>query len=316
MGLFGPKKPEGHTVLVLDMESGSVAATLVHVQKELCPRLFGEIRVNLPVSHSVRGSNLVTQIEKVLHDVIRHISEVAARVRTHEETQELGRVERSIVFLAPPWGRPNLYSGKPEFMDQMSAVVRASTESRLGRMPISFYTTAGLATFGNSILFEPEPALLLVVGGEVSELLHFDGSQVRAHATVPVGTHSLIRTLRTHGGLSELEARSAARLPFETPHLREPFHAAAFHIGSYVASATKDVLQGNVRKVRIVGEDVAAHWFAQALAVYEPLGAFFPQGGEIRALRAAHLTPHLAAHQEVPDARLMLGALFVDSRLQ
>ncbi len=307
----------GHTVLVLDVESGSVAAALVHVQKEERPKLFGEIRKYLPAPHRVRGDDLAKEVEGALHFVVQHISEVAARVRAHDASHDFGTVERAVVFFAPPWGKPDLQLGRPEFMEHMSAVVRTTTEARWGRAPLAFYTSAGLAVFGNSILFEPEPVLLFVVGGEVSELLYHDGHGVRTHATFPVGTHALLRTLRTHGALSELEARSAALLPFETPHLREPFDAAAAHIGEHVASAAQDVLNpSSVHKVRVMGEDAAAHWFARALSTHEPLGELFPQGGEVRALRAAHLTPHIAAHQELPDARLMLGALFVDSRLR
>ncbi len=317
MGLFGKKTPQERTFLILDVESGSVGGTLVRIAQGERPKLFGETRVLLPVAFSLSGSTLAAQTEQAIKEVVQKLSELAARVRMHNEAASIGRVERGVVFFAPPWGKPNLESGTPEFIEDMQAKVRTAAESRLGRMPLNFFTSAGLAAFGSSSLFEPEPVLLYIVGGEVSELLHHDGAGVRAHATIPLGLHALLRTLRTHGGLSELEARSAARLPFTTAHLREPFSAVAQHVGAHFAPAARELLgDSQVSRVRVMGEGATAEWFARALASYEPLGELFPHGGEVRSLALRHLTPHIAAHQETADLRLMLASLFVDSRLQ
>lgn len=329
MGLFGTKPPEAKTVLILDVESGSVAGALVHLVPEERPKLFGETRVLLPVAFSTSGASLAAQVEHALGEVVQKLSELAGRLRNAAaaHARPMGTIERTIVFFAPPWGRPDLKAGKPQFLEDMSTKVRTTTEARLGRIPLSLYTSAGLAAFGNSALYEQEPALIYVVGGEVSDLLHFDGEGVRAHATVPFGEHALLRTLRTHGGLSELESRSMLRLVAYPEQGRggrpstslrifdEAFGAAAAHIGEQFASAATELLDGQpVARVRVMGGEPAAQWFAQALARHEPLGLIFPNGGEVRAMRAAHLTPFIAAHQEVPDTRLMLGALFVDSR--
>lgn len=313
--LFGSKKSPEKTVLILEVGSGSVAGALVRIAPEEQPKLFGETRVLLPVAFSLSGSALAAQTERAIGEVVQKISEIAARVRMHSEAASIGRVERGVVFFAPPWGKPNLESGTPEFIEDMSAKVRTAAESRLSRMPLSFYTSAGLAAFGNHALFEAEPALLYVVGGEVSELLHMDGAGVRAHATIPLGLHVLLRTLRTHGGLSEAEARSAAQLPFDTPHLQEPFAAAAAHMGGHFVSSARELLEGaGLSRIRVIAQEPTAEWFARALSTYEPLDALFPYGGEVRTLRLPHLTAHIAAHQERPDLQLMLAALFVDSR--
>ncbi len=322
--MFGRKKPEEKTFLLLDVESGSVAGALVRLAQDQKPKLFGEKRVFLPVAFSISGSSLAHQVEKALKEVVQGLSELAARLRLHPEAHSIGRVEGGAIFFAPPWGKPDLEAGKPAFMPDMSAKVRTAAEAQLGRMPLSFYTSAGLAAFGARALFNSskldgfnaEPELLFVPGGEISELLHMDEQGVRGHATIPLGEHALLRTLRTHASLSELEARSAARLPFNTPHLREPFAAAAAHLGEQFTAAVQDLLQKErVQRVRVVGNASTGEWFARALSTHEPLDELFPHGGEIRAVRIPHLTAHIAAHQEAPDLRLMLAALFVDSRV-
>jgi hypothetical protein len=138
---------------------------------------------------------------------------------------------------------------------------------------------------------------------------------VVAHATVPHGSHSLLRTLRTHGGLSEAEARSSARLPFDSKHLKEPFGAAAEHYAQQLHAAARDLLSpGQYAHIRVVGAEPMAEWFARALAQSSALAELFPQG-EVRALRPAHLSPYLQTHSHTPDLMLMLGALFIDGQV-
>jgi hypothetical protein len=159
-----------------------------------------------------------------------------------------------------------------------------------------------------------EPCLVCAVTGEVSELMHLDGQGVRGHATFPSGTHSLVRTLRTHGGLSEAEARSAMRLPMDASAVREPFAAAAGEFARHFTDAAKELMsEGEVMRVMVIAPESSVEWFAKALSQDESLAALFPRGGQVRALRAHHASPHIAAHAEAPDIHLMLDALFVDS---
>ena len=302
------------TVLILDVENGSAGSALAQIAQYKQPKLFGEMRSHAPLGSRVTGALLSSNIKKAAANAIRHASEVAARMRLHPKAAPLGTVGSIAVFLAPPWGRPNLEGGRPDFMPEMQDYLRGELEAAFGDTPVSFYTSAGATAFGVRSLFAPEPCLVCTITGEVSELMRMDNDGVRAHATIPTGQNALLRTLRAHGGLSEAEARSAARLPFGTRHIREPFDAAALEFAGHFKNAVKELLSpGDILRVRVIGAEPAGEWFARALAADESLAELFPDGGEVRALRSHHLTQHIEAHAEVPDLLLMLDALFVDS---
>ncbi len=196
----------------------------------------------------------------------------------------------------------------------MTEAIAEEAARSFGYIPSSFYTSAGAAAFGTRAVTTKEACLVCVVTGEVSELMRMDEEGVAAHATIPTGSRDLLRTLRSHGGFSEQEAHSAARLPFGTAHVREPFNAAALHFAEQFKDAAQELLQpGDILRVSVVAAEPTAEWFARALAESETLSEFFPQGGEVRAMRAHHLSPHIAAHSPNPDVMLMLAALFVDS---
>ena len=301
-------------MLILDVESGSVGSALVQLMPDKQPKLSGEMRSHAPLSMNRTGLKLSSDIQNAARDAVRNAAGVAARLRLHPKAAALGRVGSVAVFLSPPWGKPNLASGAPDFMQEMSQYLRGEVGAAFADTPVSFYTSAGAAAFGARALFAPEPCLVCSITGEVSELMRMDNGGVRAHATIPTGFNSLLRTLRAHGGISEAEARSAARLPFETKHIKEPFAAAAAHFAGQFKDATKELLSpGDVFRVRVIGHEPVGEWFAQAIAMDESLAELFPQGGEVRAVRSHHVTEHIEAHAENPDLMLMLNALFVDS---
>ncbi len=313
MGFFGKKKKEEEkTVLLLHVENGSVGAGLVRLGAGQ-PKLFGQKRATTPVAMSLSGKALAQEVERALADTLRHVGEVAARVRLHAPTAPMGAVDRAAVFLAAPWGRPNLSTGKPDFLDSMEHSVRGKVAQSFGDLPVSLYTAAGSAAFGTRALITEDPCLVCIITGEVSELLRMDQVGVVAHATFPSGSHALLRTLQTHGGLSPEEARSASRLPFATARMREPFSAASTEFGRQFKEAALDVMRpGEVARIVVVAEEPVGEWFARALESVNELGELFPDGGEVRAVRPSHATAHIAAHAEVPDLPLMLAALFAD----
>ncbi len=322
--LFGKKKgaQQERTVLILDIENGSAGSALVRVSPGKQPKLFGEIRGYTPLGFRVTGATLSGDIERAATSAIRNAGAVAGRLRNTtageartKELRDMGTIDTVAVFLAPPWGKPNLEAGQPDFMPEMSQYLRTELQSVVDDAPVSFYTAAGAAAFGTRALFAPEPCLVCSVTGEVSELLRMDGHGVRAHATIPTGLHSLLRTLRTHGGLSEEEARSVAKLPFNTGHpAAEAARSAASEFAGHFKDAAKELLgPGDVLRVRIIAHEPAGEWFAQALSADESLSELFPHGGEVRAVRSHHLTPHIEARAETPDLALLLEALFVDN---
>lgn len=314
MQWWGKKSPKKErTILILDVESGSVGSALVRLSDTDQPKLFGEARFNTPLGMSLKGAELAKAIEEAARAAVRNASEVAARVRMHDEVAPLGAVDHAAVFMSAPWGRPNLSEGHPYFMPEMTEALAEEVARSFGYIPSSFFTGAGGAAFGTRAALTDEACLVCMVTGEVSELMRMDHAGVAGHATIPTGTHALLRTLKTHAGFSEQEARSAAKLPFDTPYLQEPFVAAGAHFAEQFTDAARELVgPGDVRQVSIVGAQPSAEWFARALA-HDTLADLFPQGGEVRALRGQHLSPHIAAHSSNPDVMLMLAALFVDS---
>ena len=100
---FGRKKPEGKTVLLLDVENGSVAAGLARLEPEGQPRIFGALRKNLPLSQSPTAASLTHAVTKAAREVLHHASTVAARMRGSEKLAPLGVVSSTNIFLSAPW---------------------------------------------------------------------------------------------------------------------------------------------------------------------------------------------------------------------
>lgn len=315
--LFGRKKardlPVGRTVLLVDIENGSVGAGLVHALANHQPRLFGGRRELVAPGMRLSGVQLSERIERTLASVLQALSRAASRVRSHRSAAHLGEVSSAVVVMAPPWGRPNLSRGRPDFLDSMTATSAREIARSFGYIPTKYFTNAGVVAYGTQALFGPQPMLLLSISAEVSELMRMDEEGVQAHATIPLGSHALLRTLMSHGGLSEAEARSAARMPFGNPRFGEPSTAHAKHYARELADVLRELMRpGEVARVRVVAAEPHGEWIAQALTETDVLHEFFPHGGEIRALRPHHLGEHVVAHGLDQDIALMLGALFVD----
>jgi len=311
--LFGGKKDAERTVLILDVESGSVGSALVQLMPDKQPKLSGEMRSHAPLSMNRTGLKLSSDIQNAARDAVRNAAGVAARLRLHPKAAALGRVGSVAVFLSPPWGKPNLASGAPDFMQDVAVSARRSRSGVCG------YTGVFLYIRRRGGVWRARPVCARAVLGvqyyRRGLRAYAHGQRgVRAHATIPTGFNSLLRTLRAHGGISEAEARSAARLPFETKHIKEPFAAAAAHFAGQFKDAAQELLSpGDVFRVRVIGHEPVGEWFAQAIAMDESLAELFPEGGEVRAVRSHHVTEHIEAHAENPDLMLMLNALFVDS---
>jgi len=313
VSFFGKKSPD-KTILLLDVESGSVGSALVRLSPGKQPKLFGEARFAAPLGMRRSGAQMAGAVEEAAREAVRHASTVAARVRADKKVSELGEVGHAAFFLSAPWGTPNLSEGRPHFLPSMTDALATEVARSFGYISSSLYTGAGAAAFGARATMGEEPCLVCVVTGEVSELMRMDKEGVVAHATIPTGSNNLLRTLQTHGGLSKEEAYSATQLAFDTPHTREPFKAAAAHFAGHFKDAAQALfLPGDVLRIHVVAAEPASSWFARVLSQDEELAELFPQGGEVRAVRPRHFSAHIAAHVERPDVMLMFAALFADN---
>ncbi len=317
--LFGAKKSKEKTVLIIDIENGSVACALALLTPNQQPKLFAEVRTALPIFPTFTSGLLIREIEKVLGETLAHTSLVAARMRGHEHLSHMGRVSEALVFFAPPWAA--LTSGKRGFEWNFDPALVSSTkktvESFFGSIPVSLHAFGAAATDTTNTLFEQQGDFLLCsMTGEMTELMLVQNGALAGRGTVPLGTNTLVRTLQSHSNLSPQEARSVLRLA-NNDHMPEgfsgePLRAAAAHVGAHMSDITKDVLQDTLAQgMLVIAPQGVTEWLARTLAQEIALGDLFVEGAPVRALHPHHLSPHVMAHAQNPDIVLMLEGLFV-----
>lgn len=312
---FGGKQPEGRTVLLVDVENGSVGAALLRIEEEKRPRLFGFRRKNLPLLRSVSSALLAQEVVEAAREVLSHTSTVAARMRAHFKFRPLGSISRVELFLSPPW--TNLQSPQWHHDDIVVTPLIEEITARFGHIPVSLHPSGRpLASVARGMYPEEETLLLASITGEVTELLLLHNGAIAGRATLPHGHHLLLRTLQSHNGMSEGEARSALRLPAHGGLNNLPMHEALRAAGSHFTEEFKDVarelLAPSTQSVLVVTQEPVGEWFARTFSEHSSLQELFPQGGTVRALRAHHVAPHI----ELPapkDIFLMLEALYIDA---
>src|SRR5882724_6071386 len=98
--LFGHKKPGGKTVLLLDVENGSVGAALVRLDIDKAPRLFGETREFMRAPATRDTTSLMQAIGISARTVLGKVAEVAGRLRTSSSLQarEAGVITEAKIF--------------------------------------------------------------------------------------------------------------------------------------------------------------------------------------------------------------------------
>jgi len=315
MSLFGKKTP-GRTVLLVDVEQGSVATALARLAPGEKPRLFGEVREHIPFTATHDSGTLARELLRAAERALAHASLVAARVRQNDTAAPLGTVASAAFFLSAPWGVPDLAADAPRFSGALREELINAARAYFGlpgrgQLPVSFYTGADAAAFAGRV-HTPEPALLVAMRGELSELLALSGRQVEGYATAPAGVRTLLRTLRTHGGLSAAEAASLLALAHETPG-HEALAAARAHMVHEMKRAAPQLIKRAGAHVLVLAEGGHAAFLARSLAEDDDFAGLFPQGGAVEPLAARHFSPHIAAHAARPDIFLLTETLFVDA---
>lgn len=295
-------------MLILDIESGSVGAALARRTGDTLT-ILNEIRSHAPVRPHRTAQALAGDIERLAQSAITKMSEFAAKLRSQSPGPALGDVSQVAVFMAPPWGRPNLETNTPDFVPHMQEVLRRELSPYFSS-PASFHTNAGGAVQGlraAGLAGGPsgeDKYLLCIVTHEVTELLLIHHGAVVGHATIPHGINLPLRTLRAHGGLSDHEARSALKLG----HLNEPLQSATDSFAQEFLAAGRELFDAyHPERVWVISP--MGEYFARALS-HPMLGELFPQGGEVRALGAHHIVPSLADGQR-HDLFILLETLFV-----
>lgn len=316
--MFGKKKQEEKTILLLDIESGSVGSALLRLSTKKSPKLFGEKRLPLRVLPTLNAHKLSEEMEKGVRSLLTHASEVAARLRhtaPTKELQDIGNVERVAVLLHAPWASVSLDTeGKvaTEASDTLLSKLRSVGEELWHTKPLSFHPFGvAAAHMGGHVLPQEKEHLLCIVTGEVVELLVIKNGTILARATIPTGFNTVLRTLGTHAGLSHTEARSAIRIG----EAKEPLFAAGAFFTEQLTEATEELLKGrNIDSVYVVSEEAPRDWLGRTLTESENFAELFPQGGTVRTVRPHHFSPHIETHAGTTDLGLLIGTLYVDAR--
>ena len=317
---FGRKKPDGKTLLLLDIEQGSVGSALVHLSDE-GPRLFGQMRSHTRILPTRDSKSLLHEVKLAARKAVDHAASLAARLRnaTGERSgtlHALGQISGAAAFYGAPWGVPSLSSGSPHFVDEMQDAIHNMLDEVLPAVPRRSYSAAGALVGGASRVLPHNTYLLVLAGGEITELIVLKEGAALGYATAPVGRFALARTLRAHG-ISDAEIQSLVRTD-AMGALREPLEAASGHWAREVANAASPLMrQAPVRHVWVVahGEEGERHatQLAQALEHSDEFSSLFPQGGELRALRGHMLGEHVITHAPAADLTLSLQALYGDA---
>lgn len=316
--LFWKKKSPiagGKTFLVVDVENGSVASGLAYLSSD-GPKLFGEKRLELPLARTISSEQIARDVERALGDALAYTSEVAAYLRIREETAAAGALSGAIVFLSAPWvslGRGS--SGlRWEFEPEFALLLHRVIESHLPPHRISFHPFGRAAAHAADYL-TLGVTLVVNVTGEVAELLLCEKGKALARATIPLGRHLFMRTLRSHALVSLPEARSALSLAHESdahPY-QEPLDAAARDFAEVFSDGVQSLLGGPRPGTILVVAPEHAPFLARALAAHLD-GEVVGSGTVVRALGLRHLEPHVAAHETTRDVPLMLETLFISGQ--
>ena len=323
-GLFSKQAPMGigKTVLLIDIENGSVGCALVHLSspnsKDL-PKLFAETRVALPMMRTLDLEKLMKETDIALREALTHTSVTAARMRTHAKLSHIGAIHSGVVFISAPWTAALTENGEIdwEIESELQAHIGRAVADTFGDISISFYATSAAVAHATGHLFETAPHLLLcTMTGEITELSVLENGKLAARATIPFGKHFFLRTLSSHAGLSHPEAHSALRLArgstIETP-VEEALHAAGTQFASSFATAARELQTNNApHGILVVAQEPMGEWLVQMLAGQEALTKTFSQGTTVQALHTHHVMPYLAAHAAKPDIVFMVEALFIN----
>ena len=316
--MFGKKRGTAENVILLDIESSSVGVALAHISGGSAPVLFAESRTSLALPRSLSSARIARQVETAAHEALLRLGLVAARLRDNKSTAHRGIFTKAAVFLAAPWGVPNLAAGKPDFSAPMQQFLKNEIDTLANDLPLSFYTSAGAAAHGITLLHPGGTTLVAILRGEIIELLLIGDEGTLGYATVPVGTRSIYRTLQSHASLSLAEVPSVLSLvQHPTNPYYEPIEAAGRHIIEQVAPAIEALThQGIPQALVVVAEEPLGSWLAHVLESDLSLPALFAKDATIHIMGATHAAGRLAGHAATPDLHLSLGSLFAQSFMQ
>lgn len=309
-------KTQSKTMLLVDIENGSVGSALVRLAPGHPPKLFAENRTHFTFLPTRTAPVLLREIEKAVQQSLGQTSLVAARIRGNPNIAPAGNVGEAALFFAPPWAAL-MPHGKDWKLEQEAVSVAARTVGDFfGHIKTQTHASGAALLRASNALFElPGIVLLCAVTGEVTEVVALSNGALIGHATVPFGSNLVFRTLKTHGDYSLSEAHSLLSLVRNHPTpgalYNEPLSAAAKHVSKHITQAAEQLSSEKIQGMLFVAPDPLGEWFARAMTSFT--SDAFHSNATVRALHPHHLAPHIAAHGARPDLQILLEALFVDA---
>src|SRR5581483_10890296 len=152
-GLFKKQAPTEKTVLLVDIENGSVGCALVHLpagkagfpdQARELPKLFAETRAAIPMMRTFNIDRLKHDTDATLRDVLAQTSMTAARMRAHPKLSRIGTVASAAVFVSAPWTVATIKDDSLDWEVEaaVQTVIEHAIQDTFGDIPVSFYATS------------------------------------------------------------------------------------------------------------------------------------------------------------------------------
>jgi hypothetical protein len=311
--LFG-KKQNGKLLALIDIESGSVGSALVYIEEGKQPRLFSEARRDI---NRTPRTNLFKEVEKELEESLVRLNSIAHRMRGALPAEDVSRVA---VFLHAPWVGTQVALERvvPQAHEKTVEALRLSARGYFDAIPVSFHSFSTTTTpIIRGIFNNPEETVVCSIGGEVTELMLLKEGVIKGHATTPHGFSTILRTLKSHAGISQAEALSVLNLSQRTrEHLwAEAINTSLSHFAKELKGAAAQIVTNErPQQIFILSPKGTSDWFARSLTEDASLHELFSPGSTIRGVTEKYVSPHLSGHKVRPDVPLMLESLFVDTR--
>lgn len=151
--------------------------------------------------------------------------------------------------------------------------IRKAVSRYFGVLPVTFHVSSIASAHALLALQQEESAFLLVeVGADTTEFLLVLDRTPAGRSTIPLGTARLFRTIMTHAGMGQEEARSAIRIA------KEPQSPMRKNLAGTLDAAQKEYLEqvrkaisglalttGSAGKAYLLCDEPAGHWLFTAI---------------------------------------------------
>ncbi len=267
--------------LVIDVESGSVGVAVVSSTAGVGSVEFSN-RILFPFSSKKRSA------EELISQTLQSTRAILSRLGAHA-----GGVEHVLVVYHAPWSNKSSEAPYAWAPRSLCGPLLAILTQYVGAVPVTQTSSSTVAATITKGILPHTQHLIHSLTGEQSETILTHEGKVMAHATSPNGTNFIHRSLATHAGLSEHQARSA--LGSNASHLIEAFSSIAHHFIDELSTLSRSFsLTELPRDLIVIAPEPYGQWLAKSLSQSQLLTSIKHfEDGTIRALRPLHFATAL-----------------------